>query len=279
MRRFMSPALLMGMFSRFLEWLRDDAPADDPDEREAFVLRLRALVQTIDPSLGFDATDEAFVGPEGSRSYLGNHWDRYRSSPAEEHEAVLLDTARIIVSLGTEAPRSPTSWAEAAPRVRPRLRPRHMYEVVGLQSALRAPHAPRDAMATLRPLRGDLHVELAYDLPTSIQNLQPSTLAEWGIETDDAYDRALVNLGQNTPPRAFYRLEGEVFTVSVGDCYDSSRLLLVDQIRALPLQGRPVALPANRDALFIVGEHDTTGLDTLLRLAAQALDQPLPLVK
>ena len=264
----------MSMFSSFLSWLRGEPPEEDPDVQEAFVLRLRTMVQTVDPSIHFDASDQAFVSETGTRAYVGNHWDRYRLAPEEEREGVLIDTARIIVSFGGDVPDTPQTWAETAPCVLPRLRPRHMYEVVALRSRLRE-SAPSDGpMATLRPLRGDLHVELAYDLPTAIQNLRPDKLREWGVDLDTAYSRALKNLADITPAGAFEAITDGLYATEVGDCYDSSRMLLVERVRALPLRGRPLALPANRDTLVITGEDDDSGVERLLQIAVQAMDQP-----
>ncbi|MFT4623722.1 MAG: hypothetical protein ACI8PZ_002378 [Myxococcota bacterium] len=261
------------MFSRVLGWLRGEPPANDPDEREAFVLRLGVMVQAVDPSTTYDAERDAFIGTDGTCAFVGNHWDRYRTAPEAEREGVLLDTARIIVSLGEDTAGVPDSWAEAAPNLRPRLRPRHMYETLALRSRATGANAGGLA-ATLRPLRGDLHVELAYDQPTSIQNVRPERLLVWGIEQEAAFERAVANLDRETPPGAFAQVSPGVYACEVGDCYDSSRVVLVDRIRALPVRGSAVALPANRDTLWITGDEDEDGLRILLQIAAKALDLP-----
>lgn len=59
---------------------------------------------------------------------------------------------------------------------------------------------------------------------------------------------------------------------SIGDGFDSTRLLLTDEIRALDLKGAPVAAVPHRDVLWITGAEDVDGLRRVLAGARTAFD-------
>lgn len=261
----------MSLFSNFLSWLRGEPPANDPDEREAFALRLGALLQATGQELRFDREQYAFVDAEGRIAFLNNHWDTWRVLDEEHREAFLLEVAGHISRLGEEPETPPDDWEEAAPNVLPRIRPAYHRAIVAHELARHGQGPPPSEPAW--PLANHLVVQLVYDTPSAIVSLSHERLAIWGVTPDEALDQAMDNLLESTDI-PFVSYEEGVFVAEVDDCYDSSRVLLIEVIEQLPLQGRPVALPANRDTLFITGEHDYNGLQTLLTVASRALDMP-----
>ena len=124
-----------------------------------------------------------------------------------------------------------------------------------------------------RPVTEDLLGEVAVNLPHSIASVGLPILNRWGVTAETALARAHANLAASAP-QPFARCAQGVFAAAVGDCYDSARLFLEDAIRALPLAGNPVALPANRDTLLLTGEHDLSGLHVLLNGAMEAIQEP-----
>jgi hypothetical protein len=76
---------------------------------------------------------------------------------------------------------------------------------------------------------------------------------------------------------AFACIDDRVFASATGDNYDASRLLLLDLIGELKVQGDPVAVVPNRDTLLITGADDEQGLDIVAELAEQALERPRPM--
>lgn len=261
----------MSLFSNFLSWLRGEPPANDPDEREAFALRVMALLQATGQKLRFDAEQYAFVDAEGRIAFLHNHWDTWRVLDEEHREAFLLEVASHIARLGDDPEAPPDDWEEAAPHVMPRIRPVYHRAVVAHELSRHADQPPPSEPAW--PIADHLVVQLVYDTPHAIVSLSDERLETWGVSADKALEQALDNLLESTDI-PFVSYEEGVFVAEVDDCYDSSRMMLVEVIQQLPLQGRAVALPANRDTLFITGEHDFNGLQTLLTVASRALDMP-----
>ena len=76
---------------------------------------------------------------------------------------------------------------------------------------------------------------------------------------------------------------GSIHCSATGDTYDASRLLLVDLIRRLAVQGTPIAMVPQRDQLLLTGSDDIAGLTLLLKMAEDGYREaarplcPLPL--
>ena len=68
-----------------------------------------------------------------------------------------------------------------------------------------------------------------------------------------------------------------VYLSATGDSYDASRLLLTDIIRQFKVKGDPIAMIPNRENLVVVGSEDAEGLAGMLKMAAEALEQPRPI--
>jgi hypothetical protein len=68
-----------------------------------------------------------------------------------------------------------------------------------------------------------------------------------------------------------------VYVSATGDNYDASRLVLLDCIRQLTVQGEPIAMVPNRDTLIIAGSEDPQGLGIMASLAAEAFGKPRPM--
>ena len=59
-----------------------------------------------------------------------------------------------------------------------------------------------------------------------------------------------------------------------GDCYDASRLLLLDTIRQFRVKGDYIAMVPNRDTLIVTGAEDADGLKAMVGLAKDAVQKP-----
>jgi hypothetical protein len=118
-----------------------------------------------------------------------------------------------------------------------------------------------------------LAVEIVYDRPDSVASLAEETLEGWGMTYDDALRVARSNLRDRTPG-TFVPVAAGVYGSPWNDAYDSSRLLLVELISRLDVNGDPVALLPNRGALFITGSDDVEGLAEAAALAEPLLSEP-----
>jgi len=117
---------------------------------------------------------------------------------------------------------------------------------------------------------------LVYDLPTSMRSISHEDLERWDVTYCEAMEAALENL--EAASVAYSHIGDGFHTALSGDSYDSSRILLIDRIRQMPVTGATVAMVPQRDALYITGSDDETGLRILLDLTEQTLkEQPRPL--
>ncbi|MFT5358153.1 MAG: hypothetical protein ACI9KE_005390 [Polyangiales bacterium] len=87
----------------------------------------------------------------------------------------------------------------------------------------------------------------------------------------DALDVAAAALRAYRPAE-FECVAPGTYCSSIGDGFDSSRILLTDEIRALELKGAPVAAVPHRDALWITGSEDVDGLRRVLEGARTAFE-------
>ncbi len=123
------------------------------------------------------------------------------------------------------------------------------------------------------PLAEYLGVGLVYDLPSSMVQIQQSTLDEWEVSFDDAYQAGCENL-QAITKHMLYQEAAGVWSSPWNDNYDPSRMLLIDYIRHHKVEGDPVVMVPNRDTLLMTGTEDAAGLTRMVELAEAAYDHP-----
>lgn len=245
--------------------------ADERNERDAFALRIKVILETIGITVVYDTEEFALRMGNGSVSWLANRFDEFQRAPEGEREGIVLHVARGIVDAGRPSPVL-HALAGARPNLRPRIRQQAHLVILGLQ--MEDGGHPSDApLHAYVPLSTDLGVEVVYDTPNNIVSIPTERLQGWGLTPAEALAIAVENLRQSTPDPFGYVGDG-VFVAAVGDCYDSARLLLTDEIASLPLEGEPVALPANRDTLVITGANNLGGLYRMLQIAMSVLDRP-----
>ena len=73
---------------------------------------------------------------------------------------------------------------------------------------------------------------------------------------------------------AFAGIGESVYASMTGDNYDASRLLLLDLIRKLEVQGDHIAMVPHRDSLLITGSDDLAGLGMMAKFAEDAFEHP-----
>jgi hypothetical protein len=264
-------------FSKLLTRMQPARPQREPDaehdrhERDAFALRVGAILQAVGISAEYDPEQFALKLGGGSVSWLGNRFDEYVHAPDDDREGIVLHVARGIMDASLPSPVA-TELEAARPHLRPRIRQRAHLVILGLQMEADGLD-PDGLLHAFVPLTTDLGAEVMYDTPTNIVSLPAGRLEGWGIDAREALRISIQNL-RDSAPDPFRHIGDGVFVAAAGDCYDSARLLLTEDIAELPLDGTPVALPANRDTLAITGSNNVGGLYRLLQIALQVLDRP-----
>ena len=163
----------------------------------------------------------------------------------------------------------PDTFRRAQPNLLPRVRERSYHSLTKL-------YYQREGLETEEPayrvISDHLVVELAYDMPDSIMTINQSTIDDWGVGVDMALDLAIQNLADATQSRFVSPARG-VYVSNWRDNYDASRLVLIDLIRELDVQGDPVAMVPHRDALIITGSEDVNGLAKMVDLTDDAASE------
>jgi hypothetical protein len=201
---------------------------------------------------------------------LGNMYDEFCSAAAEAREQVVRTAVR---NWFADRKELPALFEDVHPDLLPSVRSRSygeftllQLEVAGAVEANWPQHIIGDHLA----------VGLVYDMPDSMRLIQQGDLDDWGVTFYEALEAARDNLKQ-MPEQVFLSPRDGVYVSATGDNYDASRMVLLDVIRQLPVQGDYVAMIPNRDTLLITGSEDDEGLTVMATFAERALQQPRPI--
>jgi len=234
-----------------LDFLRRRSPEDDYAQRLIRRLQQRGWPHRLEYlSDRFSiVTDD-----KGATLYLGNLFQDWRTRPRREQSAQLDRAIALVVEGSAEE-----TYEEVAQKLLPVIR--NLTHLQG--TALDAPEAPStEIWQPFRRLVGPLAVVLAVDLPTSISLVPHSRIEAWGHSFDDLLDRAIENLVAMSPV-CFELTEGRFYVSTYGDAHDSSRILMPELFRALPLNGDPVAVVVSRTCIAVAGSMDVDALDAM----------------
>jgi hypothetical protein len=182
--------------------------------------------------------------------------------------------AGFVTSLAEADQPLPTTFDQARPALMPVVRAMADWDAVQRHGGQQG-----KAIAMSPPgirIGEELGVWLALDRLNSVSHLKASTLDSWKVDFATAYAVAEENLRARTA-RPFERRDDGVYASSWHDAYDSSRLLLPDLLRALPLDGPPVAMVPNRDWLLVADSARPAAWERLGALAAEIFSLPRPL--
>ncbi|MFG0297964.1 MAG: DUF1444 family protein [Maioricimonas sp. JB045] len=208
-------------------------------------------------------------GSNAGVANLTNFFAEHQQLPRKERSQHLRHIVRGLLTYLKEVP---SDFEDARHDLRPIVRSRAYIELLRLQSQLEGHEGP----SIPHELIGDhLCAALVYDLPESMQSVSAEQLESWGVTYYEAMEAAHRNLAEVDVRIA--QLGSSVYATATGDAYDASRLLMLDLIHQLDVEGAPVALVPNRDTLLIAGSEDEEGLGAIAELADSALEAPRPM--
>lgn len=183
--------------------------------------------------------------------------------------------AEIIGRYAANANRSevPEDYSQARARLRVVLKDRTYPESQALRNRAEFPDRKSRADNPLAyvPVAPDLIACLVDDDVSSIQFITHDLLARWGVSLERAFADARARMRETlawAPTQV-----GSLFLSEAGDTYDAARLLFEDEIRRLPLRGRPVALVPDRETLLIAGSEDLEALEHMAQTALECLKE------
>ncbi len=240
------------------------------DEKDVFIEKMIAALKKTGESRRITYVPESFelrIGDPPTQFFLGNAWDEYRAVSVEERDRVVHNFA-----LSLADPGIPDTWERAASRVLPRVRERVYYELFGLRVRLDG-KTPGDVMHHPRPVTDHLSEGIVYDAENSIREFGLEQIQDWGVTLAEVDQRALENL-RSSSRNAFASLRPGLWTSTAQDTHDATRLLLEDEIRALPVKGAHVAFVPHRTLLLITGSEDLESLEEVAGILEANIDLP-----
>lgn len=238
-----TPAKFAGLFIEALRRAGDDAPV----EFDAAEFRLR------------------HVGRAGYTN-LRNFYDEYVRAPRSQRRELLQRSVTATVASRMELPED---FEDCKPDLRPRLWCKSTIEKLRLEAELEGNQGPD---LPLQDVGAHLYATVVYDLPMAVRSISMEDLKTWGVTPYEAVEAARDNLKEDK--FAFAAIGDGFYASLTGDTYDASRMLLVDLIRNLKVDGDPVVMAPNRDKLLVTGADDDTGLEMMVTIAEQAADEP-----
>lgn len=120
-----------------------------------------------------------------------------------------------------------------------------------------------------------LSASLIYDLPNAMRFVRNEDLETWGVTIYEAMEVARRNLDES-PPTMYAALDKRLYIFQCGDAYDATRMLSLDLMRSLGVEGSPVAMPVTRDCLLVGGSQDAKALTLMTELAKEQIEAPRP---
>lgn len=245
-----------------------------PDKfAQVFVAALREAGDTRDVQFDADEFRLLFIenGEVNGVANLHNFYDDYCATPKAERAQCLRHLVKATLSHLKETPKD---FDDAKHDLRPKIWTRCTFEKIRLQQELEGGEEPDIPMQAVGE---HLVATLVYDLPEAVHTIGQAHLDEWGVSFYEAMEIARRNLEETE--FTFAGIGEDLYGSATGDTYDASRLLLLDLIRQLGVNGNHVAMVPNRDTLLITGIDDEAGLVMVQTLAEKALEEdPRPMV-
>lgn len=208
-------------------------------------------------------------GRDAGIANLRNFYDEHCRTPRGERRRHMRHIVRGLLTYLKEVPHE---FEDVRPDLRPIVRTRSYFEFLRLQSEIEG-HEPPDIPN--HDIGDHLCGALVYDLPESMQSINQEQLDQWDLGYYQALEVARENLSE--AEFAIASVDDRLYVTATGDNYDASRLLLIDLIEQLDVQGRPVAVVPNRDTLVITGADDDRGLAMMADYVEQAILSPRPM--
>lgn len=208
------------------------------------------------------------VGAGASTLYLESLYKDYLHASQEGRDAVLFHQATVATSPLVSLPQAGYETSVRA-HLRPIIRGR-AYGAVASHASLSSDIWGTGGDLPSRPLGRDRAIYLAFDREHALHQVSAHALEVWGIDFDHALSDALANLRAETRPE-WELMEGGFFRAMWRDSYGCSRLLLADMFVGFPFSGRPVAVMAAREDLFVADEHNSAAQLAMLEHARARL--------
>jgi hypothetical protein len=207
---------------------------------------------------------EIDLGDEQGVLNLGNIFEGWTGLSRRDRHELLERTVGMVLELESD---EADTFADVAPRLFPVVR-----NLAHLQGAgLHGEDQPSlDFALPYERVVGPLSALVAVDGVHSIRLVSRDTVNRWGQPFEVLMDRAMANLAARSAAN-FIEVQEGFYVSSYDDTYDSSRLLMPELFRTLPLRGLPVAVAPLRNTIAVAGSEDMVALNAMAAFVVDAL--------
>lgn len=250
----------MSMFERLLGGSRQSRFAK---------LTIRELAERgFTQPLRFDEPSFSLRRQDGSKHFLANIYAEWLREKDDANRYALFDSLYANLIEGEQS----LDWESTANSLLPVVRNRLDIGSYWLNPHMEAKR--QDWEGVYEPLVDPAAVYVAIDTPAGINLLANAALSELGVTFEEAFARAMSNLGRLSPP-AFVRMPDRFWITDDGDLYDASRLLRPDWGAALPVTGRLVAIPLARNGVVAADLDDPEAVAAMaIYVETEAAENP-----
>ena len=238
-----------------------------PQDQFAKALMAEFLLAEDKQNLQYDKATFCLTNSNDEKMNLGDLYQQHCQLPPEQRPAHLKELVHVFMLANTEVP---SSFEEARPNLRPKVWFRRTMANMRLQLRLNGKNEIKGEYGLntpTYPLGEHLLTTVVYEQPPALRSLSPADFEKWGVTYYEAMEAACENL--NRASIGYSQIRNSLHAFRTADCYDTSRILLKEQISSLDVLGEHVAMVPNRNALFVTGSEDDDGLKMMLKLAEE----------
>ena len=245
----------------------ENEPADINEFAKLYMEAIRQAGDTRQMVYDPEQSSIKVVDDIDKEMYLGNIFDEYCLFPKENQANAL---RRFVRAWFDSEKMIPDEFGDASHDLLPAIRSRFSFE----SEVVRAQIKNKKLSIPYQPLGETLAIGLVCDFPDTMKTIYQDHLDRWGVTFHEALEVARRNLCALP-----YRLEqgNGIYLTVTDDNYDAPRLLLLDWIRELRVNGDYVAMVPNRDTLIVTGSDDAKNIKRMVALAKEALQLPRPI--
>lgn len=228
-------------------------------DREGAIARFSAILKAALPQATISVDGEQVSvampdnGPSGVAALSATLDDMAVMSTEIERESRLSALAARMVKSVSKRDEG-TDWASAAKTIVPVVRSELSFRID--EGVVTATGSSKEGLRFPRvPWLGELAIGFALDRPDAVLRVAQGFFAGWKKSEQELVPIAIANL-RAIDKAPFEKHRDGFYVAARGDTLDASRVLLIEEIRALGLKGAPLAMIATRDMLVVVSDSD-----------------------
>lgn len=169
-----------------------------------------------------------------------------------------IDPYMLVQSVAPQVETMVKDYGSAEERLLPRVRWREYYELAKLKRG----NAEGNRVPPHELITEHLGVHVVMDFPSAVVAVEEAMLTGWNRDFDSVKTRALENLRRRTTGR-MERVDRGTYMSPWCDSYDATRVIFIDMIQKLEVQGEHVAMIPCQSEMMVTGSENHEALQRI----------------